>query len=115
MSYAYATSSTFLRTSRRAQCEHPVHSTGTCVQYSGKLLTEKTFTNFTVLWLFAKDFSAKFGGVASFGVAKASNLQKFFSVKICIFQRFTKVFSLKTLPPYGMSVTVCTSEVVLTD
>ena len=32
--------------------------------YSGKLLREKTFVNFTVLWLFAKVFSAKFGGVA---------------------------------------------------
>ena len=33
--------------------------------YSGKLSREKTFANFTVLWLFAKVFFAKFGGVAS--------------------------------------------------
>ena len=31
------------------------------VPYSGKLSREKTFTNFTVLWLYAKVFSAKFG------------------------------------------------------
>ena len=52
----------------------------TCVHkilYSGKLLREKTFTNSTVLWLFMKVFSAKFGGMASFGTAKVSNLRKF--------------------------------------
>ena len=38
-----------------------------------KLSREKTFTNFAVLWLFTKVFSANFGGVMSFGVAKASN------------------------------------------
>ena len=48
--------------------------------YSGKLLREKTFANSVVLWLYAKVFSVKFGGVAaSFGVAKASNPQKFFT------------------------------------
>ena len=47
------------------------------IPYSGNLL--KTFVNFVVLWLFAKVFSAKFGGVAYFGVAKASNLRKKFS------------------------------------
>ena len=29
--------------------------------------------NFEVLWLFAKVFSAKFGDVASFGMAQVSN------------------------------------------
>ena len=47
------------------------------VPYSRKLSREKTILNFAVLWLFAKVFSGKFGGIASFGVAKASNLQKF--------------------------------------
>ena len=42
--------------------------------YSRKVSREKTFVNFAVLWLFAKVFSTKFGSVASFGVAKASNL-----------------------------------------
>ena len=46
------------------------------ILYSGKLSREKTFTNFTVLWLFEKVFFAKFVDVASFGAAKASNLQK---------------------------------------
>ena len=45
--------------------------------YSGKLLREKTFAIFAVLWLFVKVFSTKFGGVVSFGTAKASNPRKF--------------------------------------
>jgi len=40
------------------------------VPYSGKLSREKTFANFTVLWLYAKVFSTKFGGVASFALQK---------------------------------------------
>ena len=40
---------------------------------TGKLLREKTFTNFTVVWLFAKVFSVNFGGVVSFSTTKASN------------------------------------------
>ena len=43
------------------------------LSYSGKLSREKTFADFAVLWPFAKVLSAKFGGVASFGAAKASN------------------------------------------
>ena len=35
--------------------------------HSGKLPREKTFANFEVLQLFAKVFTVKFGGVASFG------------------------------------------------
>ena len=45
--------------------------------YSGKLLREKTCANFAVLWLFAKVFSTKFGGVVFFGMAKASNPRMF--------------------------------------
>ena len=38
------------------------------ILYSRKLLREKTFANFEVLWLFAEVFTfSKFGGVASFG------------------------------------------------
>ena len=48
------------------------------VPYGGKLSREKTFANLAVLWLFANVFSAKFGGMVSFGAAKVSNLQKFF-------------------------------------
>ena len=49
---------------------------------SGKLLREKTFVNFTVLWLFAKVFSMKFEGVASFSAAQTSNPQKFSPSKV---------------------------------
>ena len=56
------------------------------VLYSGKLSREKTFTNFEVLWLFTKFFSAKFRGVASFGGT-------------C--EQFAKVFSHKSFPLYG--------------
>ena len=74
------------------------------ILYSGKLLREKTFANFVVLWLFTKVFSAKFGGVASFAVAIESNLRKFF---FRIFKQFTKVFSskvfsLESLPLYSI-------------
>ena len=47
-----------------------------------KLLREKTFTNFVVLWLFVKVFSTKFGGVVSFCVAQASNLWNFSPQKL---------------------------------
>ena len=52
------------------------------IPYSGKLSREKTFANFVVLWLFATVFSVKFGSVASFGAAKASNLRKFSQQKL---------------------------------
>ena len=48
---------------------------------SKKLLRGETFVNFVVLWLFLKVFSAKFGGVASFGAAQVSNPRKFFPRK----------------------------------
>ena len=44
--------------------------TSISIPYCGKLLREKTFANFAVLWLFTQVFSAKFGGVVSFGVSK---------------------------------------------
>ena len=40
------------------------------------------FANFAVLWLFAKVFSTKFGGMASFGVAQVSNQRKFYPRKL---------------------------------
>ena len=49
--------------------------------YSRKLSREKTFVNFTVLWLFAKVFSTKFGDVATFGAAQVSNPHKFFFLR----------------------------------
>ena len=50
---------------------------GQLLPYSRKLSREKTFTNFAVLWRFAKVFFAKFGGVVSFGKAEVSNLRRF--------------------------------------
>ena len=50
------------------------------ILYNRKLLRDKTFANFVVLWLFTKVFSAKFGSVVSLAVAKESNLRKFFFV-----------------------------------
>ena len=47
---------------------------GLDLPYSEKLSRKKAAMNFVVLWLFAKVFSTKFGGVTSFGVAKVSNL-----------------------------------------
>ena len=89
------------------------------VQYSGKLSREKTLAKFAILWLFAKVFSAeaskprkfsprifhqfakvfstKFGDVASFGAAEASNLRKFLH-KNRIFHQFAKVFFFESFP-----------------
>ena len=63
--------------------------------YSGKLSREKTFVNFAVLWLFVKGFSTKFGSVASFGMAKASNLLKF-SPQKSHFHQVVQVFSFES-------------------
>ena len=58
------------------------------IPYSEKLSREKPFTNFAVLWLFAKVFPMKFGPVMSFGMAKASNLRKFSAQKSPIYKSF---------------------------
>ena len=65
------------------------------IPYSGKLSREKTFVNFAVLWLFAKVFSAKFGGMASIGTVKASNLRKF-SLRKSYFSPIHKSFPLSS-------------------
>ena len=57
--------------------------------------------NFTVLWLFAKVFSTKFGDVATFGAAQVSNPHKFFFHEIVIFTDSRKVFSLKSFLLYS--------------
>ena len=72
------------------------------VLYSGKLSREKTFANFTVLWLFAKVFSTKFGGVASFGTTKVSNLRKFFPI-------FSQKFSPLKLSCYMVAIDFASS------
>ena len=59
------------------------------ILYSGKLSREKTFENFAILWLFAKVFSAKFGGVVSFGAAQRA-IRESFSAKIISFTNSQK-------------------------
>ena len=54
---------------------------GNSIPYSGKLLREKTFANFAVLWLFTKVFSAKFGGIVSFVRHKQAGCESFFPRK----------------------------------
>ena len=56
---------------------------------------------FAVLWLFAKVFSIKFEGVASFGMA----IREGFLCENCIFHQFVEVFSLK-------SFLLCGSQIV---
>ena len=50
---------------------------------------------------FTKVFSTKFGDVASFGAAEASNLRKFLH-KNRIFHQFAKVFFFESFPLYGI-------------
>ena len=75
--------------------------------YSRKLLREKTFANFEVLWLFAKVFFAKFGGVASI-VAQVNNSQRFSPWKL-YFPPIFESFSLKSFALYGMTLNVLLS------
>ena len=65
--------------------------------YSGKLPREKTFANFKVLPLFVKVFSAKLGGMASFGSDTSEQSVKVFSAKILFPPNLAKVFSLESL------------------
>ena len=58
--------------------------------YSGKLLREKTFANFVVLWLYLKVFSIKFGLWRPLLRQKQAIRESF----LCIFHQFAKVFSL---------------------
>ena len=68
---------------------------------SGKLSREITFTNFAVLWLFAKVFYVKFGGVASLAQHRRAISENH------IFHQFAKVFSLESFPLYGNCQRFC--------
>ena len=76
-------------------------SLGNLILYSGKLSREKTFANFAVLWLFAKVFFAKFGGVAPLVLQKRA-IHESFLRENRIFHQFAKVFSLESFPLYGI-------------
>ena len=73
--------------------------------YSRKLSREKNFTNFVVLWLFTKVFSAKFGAWRSLAQQKQAISESFFR-KNRIFRQFTKVFSLESFPLYGTNTSL---------
>ena len=82
------------------------------IPYSLKLLRKKTFANFEVSWLFAKVFSAKYGGVVSFsGTSKQS--AKFFCTKI-FFSTNSQKFSLMKVSHYTVicwcSAITCTAD-----
>ena len=76
--------------------------------YSRKLSREKTFANFTVLWLYTKVFTAKFGAWHRLAQQKRPIHESFLHEKR-IFHQFTKVFSLESFPLYGNleSLVVC--------
>ena len=81
--------------------QHNMQSTSDrLIPYSGKLLREKTFANFAVLWLSAKVFSAKLGDVVFFGTAKASNLRRF-STQKSYFAPICGSFLPRKFPVYG--------------
>ena len=66
----------------------------------GNFWGEKTFANFTVLWVFVKVFSAKFVGMASVGVTKRSNPQKF-SPRKSYFSPICQSFLPREFPAIG--------------
>ena len=66
--------------------------------------------NFVILWLYAKVFSAKFGAWCSLAQQKHA-IRKSFLRKNHIFHQFVKVFSLESLPLYG--ITIYISHLVL--
>ena len=68
------------------------------IPYSGKLLREKTFANFAVLWLFAKFM--KYRGVVPLARQKWA-IHESFLCENCIFHQFAKVLSFKSFPLCG--------------
>ena len=62
--------------------------------------------NFTVLWLFTKAFSAKFGGVASFGAVKASNPRNFSPLKVSPIRYYSaaRLISIYLLESHGVGL-----------
>ena len=69
------------------------------ILYSGKLSREITFANFTVLWLYAKVFSAKFGVWCPLALQKRA-IRESFLCENRIFTNLRKVFSLEGFPLY---------------
>ena len=80
--------------------------------YSGKLLREKTFANFAVLWQYTKVFFRKIWGHGILWQKQA--IHKSFLRENCIFHQFAKVFSLESLPLYGSLLQLSTTLTMLT-
>ena len=79
----------------------PFKKTNEQILYSGKLLREKTFVNFTsFVAIRVKVFFTKFEGVASFGGTSEQSI-KIFSGKKFFFYQFAKVFSRESFRLYG--------------
>ena len=95
---------------------HHIHTA--CILYGRKLSREKTFANFAVLWPFMKVFSVKFGNMASFGAAQASNLRKFspqklYFLPICesfLPQKFSAIRYLTEVLHYYSTLSVVTQS-----
>ena len=58
--------------------------------YSGKLSREKTFANFKILWLYAKDFFAKFGVWHPLGLLQKRAIRESFLHENRIFTNLRK-------------------------
>ena len=71
------------------------------VPYSGETFEGENFCKFHSFVAIRESFLHKIWGVASFGKAKASNLQKF-SPQKSYFHKFTKAFFLESFPLYSM-------------
>ena len=69
------------------------------IPYSGKLSREITFANFTVLWLYAKVFSVKFGVWRPLALQKRA-IRESFLCENRIFTNLRKVPSLEGFPLY---------------
>ena len=82
------------------------------IPYSGKLSREKTFTNFVVLWLFAKVFSMKFWVWHPLARRKRA-FRESFLCKNCIVYQSKQVFSLESFPLYGSVQTAVYTVVLL--
>ena len=70
------------------------------IPYSGKLLKEKTFENFAVLWLYAKVFFAKFGAWRPLALQKRA-IRESFLCKNHIFtnsRRFPAIWYMIVVP-----------------
>ena len=77
--------------------------------YSGKLSRGKTCKNFVVLWLFAKVFSVKFGGMVSL-VQQKRAIRKSFLCESHIFHNLQKFSPSKVIVGSHSHTIWCATE-----